>query len=196
MGAGNRVVPDQATYRHLWIFPLCRAAVVAGGWCFALVRGHDGVFGSTWSARSCWSQSDLTGMCLATNLGTALGGPIQWTTMDQNTYLLETVRNHSRLVKQHLEARDHAFSVARESGATLREVADAGGVSSTTVRRILDRTEEPHVAATVESPTPASRIVDRTTGTGRWAAPRRQPAVIRQACRPAWRRPLSAPVGA
>ena len=148
------------------------------------------------SARSCWSQSDLTPMCLATNLEAALGGPIQWTTMDQNTYLLETVRNHARLVKQHLEARDHAFLVARESGATLREVADAGGVSSTTVRRILDRIEEPQVAAIVDSPTPASRIVDRTTGTGRWAAPRRRPAVIRQARRPVWCSPLSAPVGA
>ena len=72
--------------------------------------------------------------------------------MDQNTYLLETVQNHTRLVKQHLQARDHAFLVARESGATLREVADAGGVSSTTVGRILDRIAQPQVAATVDSP--------------------------------------------
>ena len=35
VGAGNCVVPDQAAFRHLWISPMRRAALVAGGRCFA-----------------------------------------------------------------------------------------------------------------------------------------------------------------
>ena len=46
VGAGNCVVPGQAAFRHSWMSPWHRVALVTDGPVFALVKGHDRVSGT------------------------------------------------------------------------------------------------------------------------------------------------------
>ena len=58
---------------------------------------------------------------------------------DPKAVMLKSVRNHSRLVRERVEARNVAIRGARIEGASLREIAEAAQLTHTGIKRIIDR---------------------------------------------------------
>lgn len=65
--------------------------------------------------------------------------PMTSTTQTQHNNLLKLVRYASKNADVAATKRDAAIREAHRAGASLRELADASGISHMTVKRIVDR---------------------------------------------------------
>ena len=59
--------------------------------------------------------------------------------MDEKEYALSSIRQHSKVIRERLEARDRMIRFASDNGATLREIADAAELTHPGIKKILDR---------------------------------------------------------
>ena len=55
--------------------------------------------------------------------------------------VLKHATDRARKAAEAIAARDNAIHLAREAGASLREISEATGIPHVTVKRILDRTD-------------------------------------------------------